>query len=105
FAQYLIEKAEAGSPLGVQHLLLAHAGVDHEADSKRKFRFLGKIADNLGPSVFSQDEIVFSEIADDLILLGVYGGQDIDHIHGSRKGGLFLPEGESASAEQRSSRD
>jgi len=58
-------------------MLLAHAGVDHQSDGQRQIGFLGEIANALGSPVFRQHEIVFGEIADDLIFLGAHGSQTL----------------------------
>ena len=89
-AQNLIEETEAGGAFRLQHLLLAHAGIDHQSHGQRKVGLPGKIADGLRTAVFGEGEIVLRQITDDLILPGAYGGEDVDHFDADAEGGFIL---------------
>ena len=69
---------EAGAAFGLEHLSLTHAGIDHQPDGQRKVRFLREITDDLRAAVFGEGEVVFRQVADNLILPGARGGEDVD---------------------------
>jgi hypothetical protein len=78
-AQNLIEEAETGAALGLQHLLLTHTGIDHQSDGERQIRVLGKITDGLCAAVFGKREVVFRQVVDDLVLPRAHSGEHVDH--------------------------
>ncbi len=77
FAQDVIDKGATGGEFLIEDAALAHAGVDEEAESKRKIRFLGEIGDGLGLTVLLESEIILGKIADDAAVLVADGGEEI----------------------------
>ena len=90
FAQDLVDEAETGAALGVEHAALAHAGVDQEPDGERKVRLAGEVGDGLRAAVFEDGEIVLGEVADDLAVFREHVRQDVDYFHVRGKGGDVL---------------
>ena len=76
FAKDAIEEVEAGDSLGGDDVLLAHAGVDHQAERERKIGVAGKVFDGLRPAVFEDLEIFAIEVADDVVLFVENSGED-----------------------------
>src|SRR5271163_4680125 len=67
--QHLLKKIAAGIALRIEHSGLTATGVDQQAKSEREIRVLRKILDGLRTAVFLQREVIFREVADDLIVL------------------------------------
>ena len=88
--QHLVEKTQTRAALGIEHLDLAHAGIDQEPDGEREIGFAREVPDGLRAAVFEYLKIVFVQIAKDFILLVAYRGQKVDHLDVRRKRGILL---------------
>ena len=76
-----------GASLFIEQTHLAHAGVHQQAKRERQISVLGKVTDCLRTPVFFQQEIVFSQVMDDLPMLVTHRGQHVDdfHLYGKRR--------------------
>src|SRR5580704_1596025 len=88
--EHLVEKDFAGISLLVENVPLAKAGVDEQAERQGQVRVLRKILDHLRTAVFLKNEIVLSQIANDLSLLVTNGDRKRDHFYVDRHGGNAL---------------
>src|SRR3979490_1818669 len=89
-SEELLKKADAGLLLVAENTVLAHAGVDKEAEGQRKIGFTGEVLDHLRVAILLEREVFLVEMGDDLALPVVNGGQNVDHFHISRKGSAVL---------------
>jgi hypothetical protein len=105
-AQHLVQKAEAGAAFFHQNLLLAHAGIHHQAEGERQIGLAREVADFLGMAVFGELEVLFGEAVDDFAVAASNRGEQVHHLYIGRKsrgllvllwGGARLP----AAQEQR----
>jgi hypothetical protein len=81
FPQDAIEENVAGVAFLRENAADAHAGVHEEAEGEGEIGLLGKILDGLRVAIFGEDEIVFSEIGDELALFVADGGEDVDDFY------------------------
>ena len=89
FAKNLVEETQAGAALGIEHVYLAHAGVDHESDGQGKIGFAREITDGLRAAVFEDLEIVFRQIAKDFVILVSDRGEKVDNLNVGGKCGIL----------------
>ena len=98
----LAEELLAGVPLLRQDAAGAAAGVDQQPDGQRQVALLREVPDGLRTAVLVEMEVVFRQVADDLVLLVPHGGEEIDHLHVGGKARLLrlLPAQETGGWEQ-----
>jgi hypothetical protein len=101
FPDHLVQEAQAGAALGVQHAPLAAAGVHQQAERQRQVALAREIADGLRAAVFGQQEIVLVEIAGQRSGFVPHRRQDIYHFHIRGKNRRVLTAGKPDAAQRR----
>src|ERR1700728_3065477 len=79
--KHLIQKIVARGALRAEHVALAEAGVDQQADGDRKIVFEHEIFNVLRMVVFGENKIVLAEVLDELALLVADRGGHVDDFH------------------------
>jgi hypothetical protein len=93
FAQDVIEERTAGGDFLAEDAALAETGVNQQTKGKREIGFLGEVGDGLRLAVLIQEEIVFGEIVDEIVVLIADGGEEIDGVNVDSDGSRLLREG------------
>src|SRR5215472_5422132 len=88
--QYLVEEAVAGVAFVRQHASHTAAGVDKQPDGQRKVALLREIFNGLRTAFLVELEVVFCEVANNVVLLIAYRGEKVDHLYIGGKAGFLL---------------
>ena len=83
--QHLAQKAFARVSLVGEYAPRAAAGIDQQSDGQRQVALLREVLDGLRAALLIEQEVVASQILDDLVLLVADGGEQVDHLHVRRK--------------------
>ncbi len=87
--EHFVEEGRAGGAFVVEHVTLAHAGVDEQADGERNVGVVVEVANGLGFAVDLQGEVVAGKPREQRAALVADDGRDDDQPGVDGNGGGF----------------